>query len=452
MEGQLRLDRLPPEIFSMILRKLEPRQIKPLMQTSKTVNAMAKSMFYRRMIFSRDRHFRRFLRVAKGDPRILNMIHHLDVKNVDARYFWLLLCLDLRNIESATLSNGETMIIGARDGLADFENMASLLAGRITPKPRLKMVNYDIRSPDPRILSLDEIKLFRYPSLTSLRLHNVRLDRYASELVQPLPLENLESLHLEVYNYTDKILERLLRNAKKLKRFEFHHPMDESDRNTPNFPRLLRPCRESIKVIELYWDCRRPYFEDRPMKFANFKSLQYIAAPPKALFGHYLYQGDIEWLPKLREHLPPSLKVLFLQEIEIYEKTPLLPPGQELTDDYDPWWYLIPADYDMVKTLIDYEALFPALSVIAWTSPVGTDPPWQLSEPAVKIGIELKCAKTRIQFEPDEEWLDELERNPATVYSDTGSEYSEAGSEGASEADSEEASETGREETSEEKS
>ncbi|EWG52099.1 hypothetical protein FVEG_10917 [Fusarium verticillioides 7600] len=103
----------------------------------------------------------------------------------------------------------------------------------------------------------------------------------------------------------------------------------------------------------------------------------------------------------------------------------------------------------MVKTLIDHEALFPALSVIAWTSPVGIEPPWQLSEPAVKIGIEMKCAKTRIWYEPDEEWLDELERNPANVYSDTGSEYSEAGS---GETGSEEASETGREETSEEKS
>lgn len=286
---------------------------------------------------------------------------------------------------------------------------------------------------------MDEIKLFRYPSLTSLRLHNVRLDRYAPDLVQPLPFENLESLHLEVYKYTDKILERLLRNAKKLKRFEFQHPMNESDRDTPNFPRLLRPCRESIKVIELYWDCRRPAFEDKPMKFANFTSLQYIAAPPRVLFGVYLYQGDYAWLPKLREHLPPSLKVLFLQDIEIYEKTPLLLEGQQLTDDYDPWWYLTPADYDMVKTLLDYEALFPALSIIAWTSPVGTEPPWQLDEPAVKIGIELKCAKTRIQLEPDEEWLDELERNPATVYSDTASEFSEADSEGASETGSEEA-------------
>ncbi|KAF5636157.1 hypothetical protein F52700_5471 [Fusarium sp. NRRL 52700] len=158
-----------------------------------------------------------------------------------------------------------------------------------------------------------------------------------------------------------------------------------------------------------------------------------IAAPPRALFGAYLYEPDIQWLPKLREHLPPSLKVLFLQDIEIYEKTPLLAAGQELTDDYDPWWYLLPADYDMVKTLLDYEALFPALSIIAWTSTVGTDPPWRLYEPADKIGIDLRCAKTRIQLEPDEEWLDELERNPATVYSDTGSEYSEAGSEEASE-------------------
>lgn len=290
-------------------------------------------------------------------------------------------------------------------------------------------VSYDIRSPDPRVLSLDEIKLFRYPSLTSLRLHNVRLDLYAPDLVQPLPFENLESLHLEIYNYTDKILERLLRNAKKLKRFEFHHPMNESDQNIPNFPRLLRTCRETIKVIELYWDCRRPAFEDKPMKFANFTSLQYIAAPPRVLFGAYPYERDIEWLPKLREHLPPSLKVMFLQDIEIYEKTPLLPSGQQLTDDYVPWWYLMPADYDMVKTLLDYEALFPALSIIAWTSPVGTEPPWQLDEPAVKIGIELKCAKTRIQLEPDEEWLDELERNPATVYSDTASEFSETGSE-----------------------
>lgn len=165
------------------------------------------------------------------------------------------------------------------------------------------------------------------------------------------------------------------------------------------------------------------------MKFANFTSLQYIATPPRVLFGAYPYERDIEWLPKLREHLPPSLKVMFLQDIEIYEKTPLLPPGQQLTDDYVPWWYLMPADYDMVKTLLDYEALFPALSIIAWTSPVGTEPPWQLDEPAVKIGIELKCAKTRIQLEPDEEWLDELERNPATVYSDTASEFSETGSE-----------------------
>ena len=101
----------------------------------------------------------------------------------------------------------------------------------------------------------------------------------------------------------------------------------------------------------------------------------------------------------------------------------------------------MPADYDMVKTLLDYEALFPALSIIAWTSPVGTEPPWQLDEPAVTIGIELKCAKTRIQLEPDEEWLDELERNPATVYSDTASDFSEADSEGASETGLEEATE-----------
>jgi hypothetical protein len=109
MEGQRRLDRLPQEVFSMILRKLEPRQIKPLMQTSKTINGMAKPMFYRRIIFSKYRHFRRFLRVAIKDPRILCMINHLDVKNVDVRNFRLLLCLDLRNIESATLRNGETM-------------------------------------------------------------------------------------------------------------------------------------------------------------------------------------------------------------------------------------------------------------------------------------------------------------------------------------------------------
>ncbi|KAF4428803.1 hypothetical protein FACUT_9260 [Fusarium acutatum] len=174
--------------------------------------------------------------------------------------------------------------------------------------------------------------------------------------------------------------------------------------------------------LELCWDCRRPALEDKPMKFANFTTLQNIAAPPRVLFGAYPYERHIEWLPKLRKHLPPSLKVLFLQEIETYEKTPILLEGQQLTDDYDPWWYLIPADYGMVKTLIDYEALFPSLSIIAWKSPVGTELPWQLDEPAVKIGIKLRCAKTRIQLEPDEEWLDWLERNPATEYSDTGSE------------------------------
>ncbi|KAH7147670.1 hypothetical protein DER46DRAFT_650930 [Fusarium sp. MPI-SDFR-AT-0072] len=253
---------------------------------------------------------------------------------------------------------------------------------------------------------------------------NARLDRYASGSVQSFPLENLESLHLEVYKYPDKILEKLLRNAKSLEHFEFHHPMDESDRDAPNFPRLLRPCRESLKVIELYWDCRRPAFEDKPMKFADFTSLQHLAVPPRALFGPYLYDRDIKWLPKLREHLPPSLKVLFLQEIEIYEKTPLLLPGQQLGDDCDPWWYLIPTDYDMVETPIDYEAFFPSLSIIAWTSEVDTQPPWQLDEPAVKVGITLQCAKTRIQLEPDAEWLDELERNPATEYSDPGSEES----------------------------
>ncbi|KAF4961218.1 hypothetical protein FGADI_455 [Fusarium gaditjirri] len=358
------------------------------------------------------------------------MIHHLDVKNVDARFFWILLCLDLRNIENATLSNGETMVVGARDSLADFQNMVSLMAGRMAPKPRLKTLSYDMRTPGPRILSLDEIKLFRYPSLTSLRLQNVRLDRFTPDSVQPLPLENLESLHLDVYNYSEKILEKLLRNAKSLKRFEFHHPMhDESERSTPNFPRLLRPCRESLKVIELYWDCHRPVFEDKPLKFADFTSLQYLAVPPRALFGRpYVWEPGINWLPKLREHLPPSLKVLLLQDIEIYEKTPLLLEGQQLGDNHDPWWYLIPADYDMVKTLLDYEALFPSLSIIAWTSAVDTQPPRQLYEPAIKLGIIIECVKNRLKLEPDEEWLDELERNPSTVYSDTGSECSETGS------------------------
>src|SRR6478752_168863 len=56
------------------------------------------------------------------------------------------------------------------------------------------------------------------------------------------------------------------------------------------------------------------------MKFADFTSLQYIAIPLRVLFGSYIYDGDVDWLPKLRAHLPPSLKVLFLQDIAINER------------------------------------------------------------------------------------------------------------------------------------
>jgi hypothetical protein len=41
--------------------------------------------------------------------------------------------------------------------------------------------------------------------------------------------------------------------------------------------------------------------------------------------------------------------------------------------------------------------------------------------------------KNRLKLEPDEEWLDVLERNPSTKYSDAGSECSETGSEESSE-------------------
>jgi hypothetical protein len=279
------------------------------------------------------------------------------------------------------------------------------------------IVSYVVGGPDPSNLSLDTLKLFRYSSLTSLRLQNVRLDRFANGSVESLPLENLESLHLEVYKYSDEILEKLLRNAKLLKRFEFHHPFHELGRDTPDFPRLLRPCRESIKIIELCWDCRRPSFGDESMKFADFASLQYLAIPPRVLFGSYIYDGDIDWLPKIREHLPPSLKVLFLKDIAINERSPL--PG----DPSDvPDWVLLPCAFEMVKTLVDYEELFPSLCIIAWTSEVNTPEPWQLSERAFKIGITVECMKNRVQLEPDAEWLDELERTPETEYSDTGSE------------------------------
>jgi hypothetical protein len=89
------------------------------------------------------------------------------------------------------------------------------------------------------------------------------------------------------------------------------------------------------------------------MKFADFTSLQYIAIPLRVLFGSYIYDGDKDWLPKLRAHLPPSLKVLFLQEIAINERH--IPGDNSDISDC----VLLPCDFEMIKTLIDYEELFP---------------------------------------------------------------------------------------------
>ncbi|KLO87291.1 uncharacterized protein FFB20_10248 [Fusarium fujikuroi] len=257
-------------------------------------------------------------------------------------------------------------------------------------------------------MTLNDIPLLSHPSLTALKLQKVKIGVFARPSVRPLPYENLDSFYLHARDYSYEVLNRFLKNAKSLRHLEFHHPFDVSARrDPPDFSELLYLCKSSLKILELWWECMGTLCFNNPgMKFAEFTTLEYLAIPPGALFGPYWYENNLESLQMLKDHIPPNLKVLFLQDVyPCWSEEEL---EEDIEEDCDPEAILLPNDYKLIKTLLTNVNSFPSLRYIVWTSEIGTRPPKDLNDMARDLGMALKLVSNRLEMPPDVKWLDKL--------------------------------------------
>ncbi|KAF5564850.1 hypothetical protein FNAPI_1928 [Fusarium napiforme] len=359
---------------------------------------------YRRMTITKNRACTRDVyRDLYHHPEDLPTISHFNVNELDAEYLRKLLSLDMPNLEGLNL-RFRTSALSRLD-----EGRKTELNSRMVAKPKLKTLNFIQDNPRETYgMTLNDIPLLSHPSLTTLKLEKVRIRELGRPSVRPLPFENLDSFYLHAGDYSYEVLKKFLKNAKSLRHLEFHHPFYVAARSDPpDFSQLLQPCKNSLQILELWWDCMdRLCFNNPGMKFADFTALQYLAIPPRALFGPYWYEKDLDFLQMLKDHIPPNLKVLFLQEIGPCWSHEEL--DEEIDEDCDPEAILLPNDYKLIKALLTNKELFPSLRYIAWTSEIDTIPPKDLVDMAGKLGMAIELVVNRLELPPDVKWLDKL--------------------------------------------
>lgn len=169
-----------------------------------------------------------------------------------------------------------------------------------------------------RKLTAQDMPLFQQPRLTTLLLKLSSIEVFARADVQPLPYDNLRTFRLSASNHPSAALDKFLKNAGKLKKFEFHHNAHARliDTTPPNFSELLQPCRNKLEILQLSWDCHEPLtFHGPGMAFGDFTALRYLAIPARALFGAYMWTKDINWLQMVTERIPPNVKIMYFDEL-----------------------------------------------------------------------------------------------------------------------------------------
>jgi hypothetical protein len=244
-------------------------------------------------------------------------------------------------------------------------------------------------------LILRDIPLFQQPRLTTLLLKLSSIEVFANVGVQSLPYDNLRTFRLSASKYPSAALGKFLKNAIKLKKFEFHHNTHAPliDTVPPNFSDLLQPCQNKLEILLLLWYCYCPLtFQGPGMAFGNFTAIRYLAIPPRALFGPYMWTKGINWLQMVRERIPPNIKILFFQELEIWpvedeEKEEFVEDYE--SDDGEPLFKLSPSDYAMIRTLLENTALLPKLKWIVWTAEVDITEQNDLCNLTTEVGVEI---------------------------------------------------------------
>ncbi|KAF5544666.1 hypothetical protein FMEXI_6495 [Fusarium mexicanum] len=372
------------------------------MQTSKAKASTRKprapktpKVKYRRMTITKNRACTRDVyRDLYHHPEDLPTIGHFNVNELDAEYLRKLLSLDMPNLEGINLRFRESQLSRLDEGRKRELN------SRMIAKPKLKTLNFIEENPrETYDMTLQDVPLLSHPNLTTLKLQKVNIAALGRPSIRPLPYDNLDSFYLHASDYSYEVLNKFLKNAKSLRHLEFHHPFGVRAYNDPpDFSQLFQPCKGSLKILELWWDCHDHLSFDSPgMKFAEFTALQYLAIPPTALFGPYWYKQDLDFLQMLKDYIPPNLKVLFLQDIYPCWSEEEMPEG-----------ILLPNDYKLIKTLLTNKELFPSLRYIVWTSEIGTVPPEDLDDMAAELGMALELVSNRSELMPDEKWLEGL--------------------------------------------
>lgn len=127
-----------------------------------------------------------------------------------------------------------------------------------------------------RKLTAQDVPLFQQPRLTTLLLKLSSIEVFARAAVQPVPYDNLRTFRLSASKYPSAALDKFLKNAGKLRKFEFHHNAHARliDTIPPNFSGLLQPCRNKLEILQLSWDCYEPLtFHGPGMAFGDFTAL-----------------------------------------------------------------------------------------------------------------------------------------------------------------------------------
>ncbi|KAF4986020.1 hypothetical protein FGRMN_11019 [Fusarium graminum] len=385
---------LPPEVFKMVLSDLSIQSMKQLLATCKIIRAMTEPAFYEFITvydFDGFRGTRRLARFLRRRPDTRAMIRNITLLGIDQQFLRLLLSLEMPNLESLVAEDNETISRDIGDGRKKDLNRL------ITIKRNLK--TFEFRTLEG--LSPKDVRLFRQPSLVTLVLGVGSIKSLAHQSVDTLPFRKLQRLTIHASRYSHKSLEKILRHAASLRQFEFHY--SDREPSGPDFATLLQPCKDTLEAVQIVWNLGSPItFQQPSLSFGGFPAIRYLATPLRALFGNYTGNRAINWLQEIKKRIPPTVKTLLFQGLEVWsvdegdEEDDEDDDEEDYEDDEDSTFEIeskfefSPSDHALIKTILENTSLFPNLRQIRWNAEVWITEQQDIRDLAYAAGIRLK--------------------------------------------------------------
>lgn len=250
-------------------------------------------------------------------------------------------------------------------------------------------------------LTEDDACFFRHPNIDHLRLVGVDISFFAKVQFGSFQPKNLHSLYVDMANYTQESLKRLIQSSTSLTSIEISQPYEHKDIQSPlpcsvtdHIP-ILAEAASTLQVLKLRWLGFPQYIGDG-MDLRMCTALSMLAVPSQFLAGDYNeYEDDPGQL--IADRLPPNLRTLVLEDVVSRywvhsPNTPIVPPNA----------------VQLIRSLIEQkETQVSSLDCILITSHyTDIDFPESLysfaKEHEVRIGIELPVVELPLGWFDDE--------------------------------------------------